>query len=91
MRREDPAYTQVWTSLTRNQKLALKLVIELGGEELLSARAVQTSGLGASSLQRALEGLESRHLVRQEQDGGRSRYRLVDPFLAAWLEVVQAV
>lgn len=91
VRREDPAYTQVWTSLTRNQKLALKLVIELGGEELLSARAVQTSGLGASSLQRALEGLESRHLVRQEQDGGRSRYRLVDPFLAAWLEVVQAV
>lgn len=91
VRREDPAYTQIWTSLTRNQKKTLKLVIELGGEQLLSVHAARRSGLGPSSLQRALGGLEGRHLVRPERPAGRSRYRLVDPFMAVWLELAQAV
>ncbi|HLU25356.1 MAG TPA: ATP-binding protein [Longimicrobiales bacterium] len=91
VRQEDPAYTQVWTSLSRNQKKALKLVIELGGERLFSADAGRRSGIGPSALQRALDALENRHLVRQEPAAGKSRYRLVDPFMAVWLELAQAL
>ena len=90
VRREDPAYTQAWTTLTSNRKKALKAVIQGGGTGLLAAHALRQSGLSASSLKLALTDLEKAHLVRREQAGGDSRYRLVDPFFAAWLRVFQS-
>ena len=88
--REDPAYTQLWTGLTLNQKKALKAVIGGGGVALLSAATLARVDLAASSLQRALEALEERHIVRIDPSGGASRYVLIDPFLAFWLEQAQA-
>lgn len=89
VRREDPAYTQIWTTLRRNQQVALKIVIDERGERLLRADVVRKTGLSSSTLQDALRSLESMDFIRPESIGGR-RYRLVDPFMAAWLRVVQA-
>jgi DNA-binding transcriptional ArsR family regulator len=88
--KEDPAYSQIWTQLTRNQKKALKAVIEQGGEGLQSGDVVGPLGLSASSMQVALQTLETAHLIRATREGGRVRHLLVDPFLAAWLRRVQA-
>lgn len=90
VRREDPAYTQIWTTLRRNQQAALKIVIEEGGVGLLRAEVVRRSGISSSTLQEAVRSLESIELIRQESAGGKPFYRLVDPFLAAWLRMVQS-
>ena len=87
--REDPAYTQLWTRLTTNQKKALKAVIRTGGVEVLAAEHLRSLRIAASSLRTALEALEQAHVVRVEASPGRSRYRLIDPFLAEWLAASQ--
>jgi uncharacterized protein len=89
VRREDPAYTQLWTSLTTNQKKTIKAVIALDGARLQSAEASRRFEIPAASVQVALGSLEDRHLLRRDL-GDPARYRLVDPFLAAWLRVAQA-
>jgi uncharacterized protein len=89
VRREDPAYTQLWTSLTQNRKKALKAVIRYGGTGLQKADALREIRISSSSLVRALNDLESGHFIRTESAGGATKYRLVDPFFAHWLRVFQ--
>jgi uncharacterized protein len=91
VQQENPAYMQLWQSLTKAQKKALKAVIEQGGRELLGRPALEASGLAASSMQRALEALDVRGVIREEEETTRIRYRLEDPFLAAWIAQVQRV
>lgn len=85
VRKEDPAYTQMWTALTRNQKKALRAVAETDGTQILSAASSRAHSLPSSSMQAALRALLERHLIHQEQARGRLRFRLVDPFFRAWL------
>ena len=89
VQQENPAYMQLWQSLTRAQKKALKAVIERSGRELLARETLEGHELAASSMQRALQGLELRGVNRDEEEPGRVRYRLEDPFLAAWIAEVQ--
>jgi uncharacterized protein len=89
VRREDPAYTQLWTSLTTNQKKTLKAAIALSGVGLQSADASRRFDIPAASVQVAIAALEDRHVLRRDVDAA-ARYRLVDPFLAAWLDFAQA-
>jgi AAA+ ATPase superfamily predicted ATPase len=89
VQQENPAYMQLWQSLTRAQKKALKAVIERKGRELLAREVLETHGLAASSMQRALQALDVRGLIREEEEGEDVRYRLEDPFLAAWLAQIQ--
>ncbi len=89
VQQENPAYMQLWQSLTRAQKKALKAVIERGGRELLAREALEAQGLAASSMQRALQALDARGVIREEEEPGGMRYRLEDPFLAAWIAQVQ--
>jgi hypothetical protein len=89
VQQENPAYMQLWQSLTRAQKKALKSVIERAGRELLARDALAAHGLAASSMQRALQALDARGIIREEEDGSGTRYRLEDPFLATWLAQVQ--
>lgn len=91
VRKEDPAYTQIWTQLSRNQKKALKAVVTYGGERLQSGAVSAELGMSASSMQAALGALEAAHLIRPVEDRGQVRYRPVDPFLAVWLAVAQGV
>ncbi len=88
--REDPAYTQLWTSLTTNQKKTLKAAIVTGGTGLQSGDVALRFTISPASVQVALAALEDRHILRRDLEA-RGAYRLVDPFLATWLEVAQAV
>jgi hypothetical protein len=89
VQQENPAYMQLWQSLTKAQKKALKAVIDRGGRELLARETLEAHGLAASSMQRALQALDTRGVIREEEEPGRMRYRLEDPFLPAWLADVQ--
>jgi uncharacterized protein len=90
VRREDPAYTQLWTSLTTNQKKTVKAVIAMDGVQLQSAEASRRFEIPAASVQVALAALEDRHILRRDLDHA-ARYRLMDPFLAAWLRMAQGI
>jgi uncharacterized protein len=87
---EDPAYTQLWMSLTEVQKKALKAVIGSGGRLLLSRAVTSEHALSAASMQKALKALNDRGIIREEQSLGDARLRLDDPFLATWLKAAQA-
>ena len=87
---EDPAYTQLWMSLTEVQKKALKAVIGSGGRLLLSKAVTTEHSLSAASMQKALKALNDRGIIREEQSLGAARLRLDDPFLATWLKAAQA-
>jgi AAA+ ATPase superfamily predicted ATPase len=88
--RENSSYTQIWNSLTRQQKIALKAVIDEGGKDLRSAEVLARYGLAASSMHKTLKALDSRGLIREEEGLGSIRYRLEDPFVARWLRLVQS-
>jgi uncharacterized protein len=89
--REDPAYTQTWFVLTKNQKKVLKAVMETGGRGLQSAETARRQSISPSSVQAALGALEDRHLLRQDGKKGEVRYRFVDPFLKAWIREAQGL
>lgn len=86
---ENPTYTQLWTNLSKPQKKALKAVIEERGEALLARAVLERHGIAASTMQRALEILDTLGLVREDESGTRVAYRLEDPFFAAWLAMAQ--
>lgn len=86
---EDPAYTQLWLSLTTVQKKALSAVIGASGRLLLSRAVNDQYGLPVASMQKALKALTERGIVREEQTLGAVRLRLDDPFLATWLKVAR--
>jgi uncharacterized protein (UPF0147 family) len=90
VRRDDPAYTQIWITLRRNQKSAIKAVISEEGTGLLSSRVARSYHISTASMQTALKQLEEASLLRSERRDGHSRFCLIDPFFAAWLRVVQA-
>lgn len=87
--RENPAYTQLWNSLTKQQKIALKAVIEQGGVSLRSAAVLSRYGLASSTMHKMLKALDTRGVVREEEAIGSIRYRLEDPFFASWLRLAQ--
>ena len=83
--KEDPAYAQLWSSLSRNQKKAVKAIMDTGGRGLASAAVTRRFEIASSSLRTALRQLEDLHVVRGEGGAQESRFRLIDPFLAAWV------
>jgi hypothetical protein len=87
--RENPSYTQLWNSLTKQQKLVLKAAIEEGGTNLRSAPVLQRYGIPASTMHKALKALDDRGILREDETIGSIRYRLEDPFLGHWLKAVQ--
>lgn len=91
LQKEDPAYTQIWTSLSLNQKKAVKAVRETDGTEVLAAAVARELRISVSSLQTALRQLEDLHILRRDPRGEKERYRLVDPFLAEWVRRSQAL
>ena len=89
VRNDNPAYTRLWTNLTQAQKKALKAVIAERGRELLARAVADRYGIATSTMQRALQALDTLGVVRQDEADGGARYRLEDPFLAAWLAMAQ--
>lgn len=93
VQKEDPAYAQLWASLSVNQKKGLKAVMTTGGEGVFASAVSRELELPVPSLQTALGQLEDRQVVRREiqRSGTSARYRFVDPFLAAWIRRSQKV
>lgn len=90
VRQDDPFYTQLWNNLNATQQKALLAVVRERGSGLLSARVTRRYGMPPSTMQRALEALTARDIVREEETQGALRLRLEDPFLGAWVELFAA-
>ncbi len=86
---EDAAYTQIWNSLTLQQKRALKAVVLEHGRGLLSADVTRRYRVPPGSMHRALHALDARGLVRETGSQGVVEYRLEDPLLGHWLRWAQ--
>jgi len=86
--RNDPIYTQLWSSLTSSQQKALIALIRERGEGLASTTVARRYGVPVPTMQTALKALEAKALIREEQARGTVRLRLEDPFFGAWVELV---
>jgi hypothetical protein len=85
--RNDPIYSQIWTSLTTTQQKALlALLRERSG--LTSADVTRRYDIPVPTMQKALGALESKGIVREEQTRGETTLRLEDPLFGAWVELV---
>jgi len=86
--RNDPIYTQLWSSLTVSQQKALVALIREAGAQLTSTAVARRYGLPVPTMQKALKALEAKAVVREEQSRGAVRLRLEDPLFGAWVELV---
>ena len=86
---ENPAYTQLWNSLTQVQKRAAKAVVLERGLSLQSAEVSRRYRIPTASMQKALGALDRRGVIREEALVGRVRWRLEDPLFGAWLRMAQ--
>lgn len=86
---ENPAYTQLWNSLTRVQKRAVKAVVLERGLALQSAEVSRRYRIPTASMQKALGALDRRGIIREEELVGRVRWRLEDPLFGGWLRMAQ--
>lgn len=83
--RNDPLYTHLWTSLTSPQQRGLLAVVREQGQGLTSGVVTKRYELTASGMQKAVQGLKQRGIVREELQGGRARLRLEDPLFGTWV------
>lgn len=86
--RDDPFYTQIWNRTSPTQKQALLAVArgEGGGAGLFSAEVLEAYDVkSVSTMRTAIHALVSNGIVREEEQRGKTAYRLEDPFLAVWL------
>jgi hypothetical protein len=86
---ENSPYTQLWTSLTSTQRTMVRAVIEEHGRGLRSREVLARYAMASSTATRALRALDDRGVLREDEDDMDIRYRLEDPFLAAWLHWTQ--
>ena len=89
--RNDPLYTQLWTSLPVTQRKALLALVRERGQGMSSADVAQRYDIPVASVQTALRALEQKTIVREEHLRGVTRLRLEDPLFATWLAVVVPV
>lgn len=88
--RLDPFYTQLWSSLPSTQRRALLALLRERGEGLASAEVTRRYDMALSTLRRALQALELKQIIREEEAQGASRLRLEDPLFGAWIALVVA-
>jgi hypothetical protein len=86
IRQYDPFYTQLWNQLTAIQQKTLLAVIAEDGSSLKSMKVVRAVGKGASTIQKSINALLSRDILREEEAIGSIRLRFEDPFYAAWIK-----
>ena len=90
VRQYDPFYTQIWSSLTAVQQKTLLAVIQEAGARLQSQKVALSVGKGASTVQRALEALTDKEILREQEHEGGVKMRFEDPFLAQWIRAFPA-
>jgi hypothetical protein len=80
--REYNLYAYIYSSLTPNQKITLKYIVEFGGRNLYSNENLAQTALSASTLKSTLESLMKKDICDRLGD----KYYLVDPFMRYWLK-----
>lgn len=83
--RDGPFYLTVWNGLTSIQQRVLAAAIQEGGVAMTSAPVTQKHRITSSTMSKTLKYLEARGILRREEQKDSSRWRLEDPFFAAWL------
>ena len=72
----------LWDLLTQNQKKALRLVAETGGESIYAAEQLQRVGFNSGSvLQRALLSLVEKEILSKNE-----KFQFQDAMLKKWLQ-----
>ncbi len=61
------------------------------GQNVTSAEVLRAYGVAPSTMHKTLGILDEKGIVREDETGGATRYRLEDPFLGAWLRPAQAL
>jgi len=82
LEREYDLYAYIYSSLTPNQKIALKYIVLFDGTNLYSNENLSQTNLNASTLKSTLESLLKKDIC----DRVDNKYYLVDPFMKYWLE-----
>jgi AAA+ ATPase superfamily predicted ATPase len=82
------SYLQRWLSLSISQKRTLKIIIEEPSDFQLTEVA-RRHGLPRTTMQRALQVLETHHFLRQDFTRIGVVWKLEDPFLRTWLTEFQ--
>ncbi len=90
-RRLDSLYSQWWLQLTAPQQLALSAFVLEPDGALFSGEVTARYGLTASSMQKAIEALQEKTILREEATLGVKRLRLGDPFFGIWVRLVTGV
>jgi uncharacterized protein len=85
VRRDGPFYSTLWNGLTRVQQQTLMAAVKERGIALTSGAVTQKYRVSASTMSKTLRFLEQRELLRREESNESFRWRLEDPFFAAWL------
>jgi uncharacterized protein len=83
--RDGPFYLTVWNGLTTVQQRVLAAAIHEGGVAMTSASVTQRYRITPSTTSKTLKYLEARQILRREEQQDSFRWRLEDPFFAAWL------
>ena len=87
LRGEHNHFARIWDDATEHQRLVM-LALAAGPGRPYSADYQARHGLSSSTnVQRALTTLVREEIVRRDETG---EYRIIEPFLAAWLEREQA-
>jgi len=83
--RDGQFYMTVWNGLTSVQQRVLRAAVRERGAQLTSASVTQKFMVSASTMSKTLRFLENRQILRREERDDAYRWRLEDPFFAAWL------
>jgi hypothetical protein len=89
--RDRPFYLTVWNGLTTVQQRVLTAAVAERGTALISADVTQKYRVSASTMSKALKFLENRDILRREEGKDSMRWRLEDPFFAAWLSDEESI
>ena len=88
---DSPFYSKLWNLCTQPQQRALTAVAVMRGKGLHAQGVLQRFRLTPSLMTKSLNALASRDIIRREETVDEVRWRLEDPFFAAWLRKVGAV
>ena len=83
--RDGPFYLTVWNGLTTVQQRVLAAAVHERGVAMTSGSVTQRYRVSASTMSKSLKFLENREILRREEQKDSFRWRLEDPFFAAWL------
>jgi AAA+ ATPase superfamily predicted ATPase len=79
--KEKEYFIALWDNLTKNQKIALKIIVLNNGENIYSNEYISNMNIKISSLQTAIKNLIQKDLIDKKDD----IYYLQDPFFEFWL------